>query len=107
MTEEIKNELAELTSLIAKSVDLTSLYLFGSYAYGTPTEDSDFDIYMVIPDGSIRPLDAMTRAGIAIARAQKRPIDLLAGRKTEFENRRRSVGFIEKEVFEKGVKLYG
>ncbi len=35
---------------------------------------------MVLPDDSIRPLDAMTKAGIAIARVQKRPIDLLAGR---------------------------
>ena len=107
MTEEIKKELSDLTSLICGSVDLASLYLFGSFAYGTPTEDSDFDLYMVIPDDSIRPLDAMTKAGIAIARTQKRPIDLLAGRKKDFEARRVSLGFIEKEVFEKGVKLYG
>ncbi|MDR0721943.1 MAG: nucleotidyltransferase domain-containing protein, partial [Treponema sp.] len=27
-----------------------SIYLFGSYAYGTPTEESDIDMYTVIPD---------------------------------------------------------
>lgn len=107
MTEETKKELSELTELICKAVDLNSLYLFGSFAYGTPGADSDFDLYMVIPDDSIRPLDAMTKAGLAIARTQKRPIDLLAGRKKDFEMRRDSIGFIEKEVFEKGIKLYG
>ena len=107
MDDETKKELSELTEVICKTVDLSCLYLFGSFANGTQKKDSDFDLYMVLPDDSIRPLDAMTKAGIAIARVQKRPIDLLAGRKKDFEQRRSSIGFIEKEVFEKGVKLYG
>ena len=29
------------------------IILFGSYAYGTPTEDSDIDLYIVTPDNFI------------------------------------------------------
>ena len=35
---------------ILKFVPARCIYLFGSYAYGTPTEQSDFDIYLVTPD---------------------------------------------------------
>ena len=27
-----------------------NIYLFGSYAYGKPTEESDLDVYIVTPD---------------------------------------------------------
>ena len=35
---------------ILKYVQAKYIYLFGSYAYGNPTEDSDIDIYVVTPD---------------------------------------------------------
>ena len=33
-----------------KPLDLDHVILFGSYAYGTPTEDSDIDLYVVTKD---------------------------------------------------------
>jgi predicted nucleotidyltransferase len=35
---------------ILKNVPAKYIYLFGSYAYGKPTDESDVDIYTVIPD---------------------------------------------------------
>jgi predicted nucleotidyltransferase len=35
---------------ILKFVPAKYIYLFGSYAYGNPTEKSDIDIYIVTPD---------------------------------------------------------
>jgi len=35
---------------ILKYVPAKCIYLFGSYAYGNPTEKSDIDIYIVTPD---------------------------------------------------------
>ncbi|MDR0669620.1 MAG: nucleotidyltransferase domain-containing protein, partial [Treponema sp.] len=35
---------------ILKFVTAKYIYLFGSYAYGNPTEKSDIDIYIVTPD---------------------------------------------------------
>ena len=39
--EEVKNRLVKTYNPIA-------IYLFGSYAWGTPTEDSDLDLLIVI-----------------------------------------------------------
>jgi predicted nucleotidyltransferase len=35
---------------ILKFVPARYIYLFGSHAYGNPTEKSDIDIYVVTPD---------------------------------------------------------
>jgi len=37
---------------VLQAIPAEAIYLFGSYAYGTPNEDSDIDIYVVLPDGT-------------------------------------------------------
>jgi predicted nucleotidyltransferase len=48
---------AEIINLIKesilKNVAAKYIYLFGSYAYGKPTDKSDIDIYIVIPDKTV------------------------------------------------------
>ena len=39
--------LEELTGIISRTVTVEQIYLFGSYAYGTPNGDSDLDLYVV------------------------------------------------------------
>ena len=55
----INSEIEKIRDIIVATIPLEKLYLFGSYAYGTPNEDSDYDFYMVVPDGSVRPLEAI------------------------------------------------
>ena len=40
---------------VAKRFDPDKIILFGSYAYGTPHEDSDVDILVIIPAGRTDP----------------------------------------------------
>ncbi|MDR0619236.1 MAG: nucleotidyltransferase domain-containing protein [Bacteroidales bacterium] len=49
-TDDIKQELKDITSAVIKNVEPEAIYLFGSYAYGTPRNDSDIDIYVVVPN---------------------------------------------------------
>ncbi len=44
--EELKHEIVERL----KPLDPDRVILFGSYAYGTPNEDSDIDLYVVTND---------------------------------------------------------
>ena len=106
MTAKEKEELDVLVDVIKKNIDAEEIYLFGSFAYGTPRENSDFDIYVVIPDNSIRPLIAMQKLNIAISPFQKRPIDLLVSESKNFNKRKNSQSFVESDVFNKGIKLY-
>ena len=50
MDTNIKNDLDLFRENILKLVQAEAIYLFGSYAYGTPTDESDLDVYVVVPD---------------------------------------------------------
>ena len=101
-TDEIK----EIQEIILATVPTLQIYLFGSHANGTPRADSDYDFYVVIPDDTLRPLDATRKISKALRMARKRPIDMLVGSESKF-NKYKNVYSIEKEVFNNGVKLYG
>ncbi|MDP3465578.1 MAG: nucleotidyltransferase domain-containing protein [Sulfuricurvum sp.] len=51
--EVLKHEIVERL----KPLDPDKIILFGSYAYGTPTEDSDIDLFLVKDDISNDALD--------------------------------------------------
>ena len=76
--------LEELTGIISRTVTAEQVYLFGSYAYGTPNEDSDLDLYVVIPDGSIPPAEAVKRIRRALCPVQDMPMDVVACRASTF-----------------------
>ncbi len=50
-TEKLK----QICSVIHQTVDTEKIYLFGSYAYGVPTQNSDFDLCVIIPDNDLPP----------------------------------------------------
>ena len=47
---EFEKKIDHIKEAILQYVPAKYIYLFGSYAYGEPTEDSDIDIFAVIPD---------------------------------------------------------
>jgi predicted nucleotidyltransferase len=83
------------------------IYLFGSYAYGTPREDSDLDLYVVLKDDiPLRELDAMDIIGLALYKKKSIPTDILVLKSNRFNYRQGSVT-LEYEVKNKGIKIYG
>ena len=61
MTVKVKEELSHICQIIAETVDAEKIYLFGSYAYGTPSRDSDYDLCVLVSDMALRPADAVKR----------------------------------------------
>lgn len=106
MDIQTSNELEIIKQVILNTVEAEAIYLFGSYAYGTPSKDSDFDLYIVIPDDSIRPLEAAQSINIAIFKLQKKPVDILVGRSNDFQQRK-LLPTIERTVARDGVMLHG
>ena len=100
------NEIKEIQDIILSTVPALQIYLFGSYAKGMQRADSDYDFYVVIPDDSMRPLEATRKISMALRSARKRPVDMLVGSESKF-NKYKNVYSIEKEVANNGVKLYG
>lgn len=99
-------EILKIKDAIISAVDVERLYLFGSYAYGIPHKDSDYDFYMVIPnDSGIRPIDASIEAQSALWGIKAKAVDILAGT-TETFNRRSKGVTLERRIANEGVLLY-
>lgn len=81
------------------------IFLFGSYAYGKPGENSDYDFYVVLKDEMENPLLVMQKIYEDMCDTNYVPVDVLANYKSHFE--RRSVQpTIERTIAKKGVLLY-
>lgn len=106
MNTQTRLELENIKNKILNTVETEAIYLFGSYAYGTPGEDSDFDLYVVIPDDSIRPLEAAQIINNVIYEDQRKPVDILVGKASDFR-RRSQLPTIERAIARDGVMLYG
>ncbi|GHT44276.1 hypothetical protein FACS189454_01220 [Planctomycetales bacterium] len=107
MNQSITNELERIVKIIVQTVPVERIYLFGSYAYGVPNEESDIDIYVVLNDDT--PFDASEardKIGLALYKQKTLPADILALKKSRFEYRQGTVT-LENEVANKGVVLYG
>ncbi len=88
---------------VARRFQPEKIILFGSYAYGKPTPDSDVDLLVVMPCKR-RPLDQALAIRLAIKAGF--PLDLIV--RTPAEVRRRLAGgdFFLREITEKGTVLH-
>ncbi|MCL2634738.1 MAG: nucleotidyltransferase domain-containing protein [Oscillospiraceae bacterium] len=99
-------DITKIKDGILSAIDVEKLYLFGSYANGTPNEDSDYDFYIVIPNDGIRPIEAMRQAHKAMWDVDvNKPIDLLAGTVDSFA-RRSTAPTLERKIVREGILLY-
>ena len=103
----INNEITAITETIKETVDCEKIYLFGSYAYGTPNQDSDYDFYVVIPDDSaLRPIEVMRKIRINLGNIQRTtPVDIIAGRSSRFAEMS-ALPTMERRIAREGVMLY-
>jgi len=107
MDIKIENDLDMIKESVLQAIPAEAIYLFGSYAYGTPHENSDIDIYVVLPDGTTE-LGELYADIIGLIRKRKRrlDLDLLMGCSSVF-NRRKNGPTLERLITRKGTVLYG
>jgi predicted nucleotidyltransferase len=107
MDEAIQTELDKLKELIINAIPVEQIYLFGSYAYGTPHKYSDLDLYVVIKDDvPMRDLDAGLQIALAISRKKSMPVDIVAKKKIDFDSRLNDIT-LERKVNRDGIRIYG
>jgi predicted nucleotidyltransferase len=107
MNSAIQTEVDKLKELIVNAIPVEQIYLFGSYAYGTPRKDSDLDMYVVLKDNvPMRDLDAGLQIRLAIDREKSMPVDIIAKKKKDFLDRLDDIT-LERKVNRDGIKIYG
>ena len=106
MDQKIQKELDIIKESVLKTVPAEAIYLFGSFAYGTPNEDSDLDIYVVVPDCTTDLSELKADIRLNLWRKKSRTLDILMGRSSVF-NRRKEGPTLERTIARDGVRLYG
>ena len=104
-TESLLKELEPVCRVITETVKAEAIYLFGSRAYGMPTDDSDYDLCVIIPENSMRPADAIKAIRRALFSAQSVPLDVIVYRSNAFHQRAEHAS-LERKIAREGVLLY-
>ena len=104
---ESLDNIREMTKCFVSQVNPLKVILFGSFANGTYTDESDYDFYLVIDDGrSVG--EATDEAYNSVMYVKKRPVDIVVGTNSRFERKGNSKHslMVEGEVQRNGILLY-
>ena len=104
----INDEIRAIKDSILNTVgnDCEKIILFGSYAYGTPKKNSDYDVFVVLKDNSEKPILVLQNIYRKLAQnPDYKAVDVLANYKSRFDTRRK-LPTIERTIDQKGMILY-
>jgi len=106
MNNEVKAEFDRYVAYISQMDGVLQIYLFGSYAYGEPTEYSDIDMLVVVRD-DINTLKTMQNISFGL-HDMKIGLDVVADNVSNFNERSMPTrSTLQREVKDKGVLVYG
>ena len=100
---ELKSELKKLADKIKEITPATKIYLFGSYAYGTPNEDSDIDL-CILTDENKRKLEILREIRRNVSDINY-PLDILVYKTDEFNERVNNKYIMESKIYKDGVEI--
>lgn len=100
---DTKEQISLLCKQIVETFHPHKVILFGSYAYGTPTKDSDIDLMVVMPYSG-KELDKMVEVRRKLDSSV--PVDVLVKTPEQIQKRTEMGDFFIAEVLEKGKILY-
>jgi predicted nucleotidyltransferase len=98
-----RHTIRKFANEVARRFKPARIILFGSYAYGKPSPDSDVDLLVIMPCKG-RSLDAALDVRRAVDAGF--PLDLLVRTPAEVRKRLSLGDFFLREIVDKGIVLY-
>lgn len=97
--------LGDIVNRLVEEFQPEQIILFGSHAWGTPTEDSDLDLLVIVSESQEREIARMRRAyhclqGVGASK------DVLVKTRAEVERYRTVVASLEAKILSEGRVLY-
>jgi predicted nucleotidyltransferase len=103
---KVETILSEIIEKLRKEYKPIKIILFGSYAYGNPTEDSDIDL-LILKNTSRRRVDRFVQVKRIIYNPYRKiPVSPLVYSPKELEERLGIGDDFIKEIIQKGIILY-
>jgi len=96
----------EATKRISQAIKPENIYLFGSHAWGSPTSDSDIDLFIVVSE-SDQPPYRRSRAVYHSLHGIRAPIEVVVRTREEVERSKLVVTSLTRKVLDQGKLLYG
>lgn len=103
VTEELLHDIVEK---IATEIHPEKIFLFGSRAWGSPSEESDVDLFVIVSKSDQPPYRRATGAYRCI-RGIGVPVDVIVQTHDEVERSRKVATSLARRVLEQGRILYG
>ena len=101
---EHQKEIKKITNQIIKKYQPKKIILFGSYAWGKPTKNSDVDLFII--KESDLPRRFRTTRVERILGSVSFPVDVLVYTPKEVKERKALGDFFVRNIFKKGKVLY-
>lgn len=101
-----QKQIADLVTPIAKKYRIPVVYLFGSYARGNATEDSDIDLLIDIKGTGIKSLLQLSAVMLELENATGKNIDLITTNSLEQKSDRISTLHFRDAVARERMELY-
>jgi len=101
---QIEERLEDVRKRIVEEFDPHRIILFGSYAYGQPTPDSDVDL-LIVMESDERPAARAMQVS-RLLRPRLFPMDILVRTPEEIQHRLKIGDYFIRKVLERGRVLY-
>ena len=101
-----QDKIQEATRRLVEAYNPVAIYLFGSYAWGEPNEDSDLDLMVILSD-SFEVAFSSHKKGKWALRDLKIANDLILANRYYFEKTALQSSTLEFKIKNEGKKLYG
>jgi predicted nucleotidyltransferase len=106
MSQKVQSEFDKCVSFISQMEGVQQIYLFGSYAYGEPSELSDIDVYVIVRD-DVNKLKTVQSISLGLC-DREIALDVVADNDSDFEELSApDRATIQRVVRDKGVLIYG
>ena len=107
MNDTVKIEIDNAVRAIKSSMQPQKIYLFGSHAAGSATQDSDIDLCVVTSLHGMRKIEALRKMRRAMMNEVNLPVDLLVYDNADFAARSALPTTMEYKIAAAGRMLYG
>ncbi len=101
-----EDKIQEATKRLVEAYDPVAIYLFGSYAWGEPNEDSDLDLMVILSDAHEVVFSTHKKGKLAL-RDLKIDNDLIVANKHYFDKTASKSSTLEYKIKNEGKRLYG
>ena len=101
----VNEEIISIKNRFVTHLHPECIFLFGSYATDMYTDESDYDFYVVMPDGTDNLLQLTQEAYLCLLDMDRKPVDIVVNTSSRFRELAQGMT-LERRVLDEGIQLY-